>query len=512
MNQRVQIALVATPDPRIRKPVRGLLAKLTQQIVDQGMLPTAPSLRRVMGGTWGRLTLTGWSGAVEVSERALVANLSYPTRSASRLERFFAQLGKQRNRAVSLTMSNGLKLRARFGHIKGTNLSFGKRTRGTAQLELHNWTLTGRKKARVWVAELQGLSFRDGNLSVFSGGTRSAPVHRALRLEGVYTWHIIPSPDGDGRHVALIDVGRRELNHDSLWSDFTALEFSIGQPLRLGTLVGYDARGKPVAQACFSLGFRSLDSTRRSMPVPDDYVPGGCWVVVLFNRLARRLAADGSVDLVVPIGAFLDAVSEHLDGAYLKLQVAVERFARDLVGNQRRALVSNVDEWRNWVRSLNSEIKKRAVDKEAAGILLGKMIGAREPTTGRYVEAALKTAGIIVGKRIKVEIKERGSVAHRFTMAKRGARRRNVDVDVRRVAVLRTIVTALLALHVGYDGPILGWEQDPHGWPKLPKWWPPTSEPTRTEANIWYICGVYPGDVPPTAKRNLARGTDRSKV
>jgi hypothetical protein len=257
-------------------------------------------------------------------------------------------------------------------------------------------------------------------------------------------------------------------------------------------MVGYSATGQPVAQAGFGLGFRAVGRKGLWAPVPDEYTPGECWIAVFFNRVARALAVNApGVDLVVPIGAYVDSVVDHLDSAYLKLQIGLERFALDLLGSHRQPLVHDRDQWKRWVHSLHSTIATHAIDGTAAGILTAKMIGAREPTTGKTVEAVLARHGVRAGKRVIAEIKERGFVAHRFTMRKR-SKRRNLDADVRRCDLLRTLVTALVAVHTGYDGPIVGWDRHGDGWPKAAQWWPEPHSATLAEANQWFICGTYP--------------------
>ena len=76
-------------------------------------------------------------------------------------------------------------------------------------------------------------------------------------------------------------------------------------------------------------GFRPVRSRAvHDGPAPDRFEQER-WLPMFFSKLAQRLRDDRG--LLIPLTAYLDARVEHLDGAYLKVQVALEAFSRLLV-------------------------------------------------------------------------------------------------------------------------------------------------------------------------------------
>lgn len=66
-----------------------------------------------------------------------------------------------------------------------------------------------------------------------------------------------------------------------------------------------------------------------------------------------------------------------------------------------------------------------------------------------------------------------------------------VDRDVERIDVLKTLFVALIARACSYDGPICGWKRDESSavWKPQPAWWPTPSPASRAEANVVFVAG-----------------------
>jgi hypothetical protein len=61
------------------------------------------------------------------------------------------------------------------------------------------------------------------------------------------------------------------------------------------------------------------------------------------------------------------------------------------------------------------------------------------------------------------------------------------DRDLRRVALVRTMLVALVAMVAGYRGAINGWETGPMGYPLEPDEWWSISEDDRQRASHAFI-------------------------
>jgi hypothetical protein len=84
----------------------------------------------------------------------------------------------------------------------------------------------------------------------------------------------------------------------------------------------------------------------------------------------------------------------------------------------------------------------------------------------------------------------RNQAVHRLLM-NADDEHRDVERDLDRIAMIRTLVLAVLAKRVHYTGPILGW--DGHDRFGSPKWWVPTAD--TPAARRRYVCSRSVGQV-----------------
>jgi hypothetical protein len=206
---------------------------------------------------------------------------------------------------------------------------------------------------------------------------------------------------------------------------------------------------------------------------------------------------DGLEPLIIPIAAYLDAESDHLDGGYLKAQVGLEAFANRLTsGEPKELLVRDENAWKHWIKSLEDYIRPHLKDPKKLNAIVGKFIGAMSASSGDRVARALSAHGVSLPDEVHNEIRKRNYPAHGFFMNKTAEH--DIDVDARRLELIQTVLAALVAVHVGYQGPLHGYEVAPDGGRLPPDWW---QVRTTTQA-VWtryfgerYVARPHPGSL-----------------
>jgi len=205
--------------------------------------------------------------------------------------------------------------------------------------------------------------------------------------------------------------------------------------------------------------------------VPDDVYGAALWVPEFFRLLAAKLGEEGLEPLVIAITSYLDAEADHLDGGYLKAQVGLEAFAKRLVGDGRpELLVRDEAAWRQWVNTLRPVIAKHIADPERVGGVIDKFLSARFAPTGDMVRRAFAQNAIHLPREVLTEIKKRNKPAHGFLM--NSVLEHDIDRDHRRLEMIQTLLAGLVALHVGYGGPLKGYDVGTDGRRPSPGWWP----------------------------------------
>jgi hypothetical protein len=221
-----------------------------------------------------------------------------------------------------------------------------------------------------------------------------------------------------------------------------------------------------------------------------------CWIPVFFRRLALAIAQQPDGPWGVACNAYLDSISDAtIDGQYLKLQVALEAFARALLKAEQqqlpqRLLVRSKDEWVTWVTNHAPEMRKMLADPAREKTFVGKVISAMNlPSSGVVADAlAHLSPPLLVDEAVLDELALRNIPAHHFTMNKPGVDY-DVDRDVGRIDILRSLFVALMARACKYDGAIAGWvTTNAVAWKPQPGWWPAPSDATMAEARAAHTC------------------------
>lgn len=318
---------------------------------------------------------------------------------------------------------------------------------------------------RYWAGRLD-VSWRElqGNLVIQGkSGTRIVGNQDNLRLDGAYTYYLVAVPNATERdHVLVVDLGgSRWPDRELLGRDLAAMEFALGQPLTLTDLVGVDANGLPAAWIGLKFELHRSEAKRARAPIPTRLL-GEPYIAELF-RLVSAEQQRTPERLVVALAYYVESLFEpHLDGAYLKLQVALEATAKHLAGQKSGAveIVKERRAWSRWIKSIAPIVRQLAVVGQEE-TLLGKIRNAAFIPSGRRVEVAFREHGLALPDELKVEVALRNVVAHAALMSNPG--KRDVQRDLSRVGKVQTLLVALVALAVGYRGRLVGWERNRFG-------------------------------------------------
>ncbi|MBX7123957.1 MAG: hypothetical protein K1X42_17660 [Opitutaceae bacterium] len=461
MDEKLQMTIKPIDDrkPRLLDvdgPIRDLLLDIQYR---HAVLPT-PVFAALRSGTWEKLSLTNYKGALSIDGSTLNLLLENTEHFGLLLE-----MMRVRNMPAELQLADGSIVCAEFAHMKRLNKD--------AYIDLYNWTWSTRATPWIWVGRLCGKVPRTGNLSLVERGDGwSRAIGTAYCMSGSYKWYIVPeseSAQANQSSTLLVDPAGKSVTRATLRSDLLALEFAFGGSLSLDYLVGLD-HGRVVAGA-LSLGSIGRGATNYRPPVPHEYSDFPLWGPEFFRLLAAKLRQDGLEPLIIPITAYLDSERDHLDGAYMKAQVGLEAFAKRVTRHGSPALVvKDAKAWKQWASSLSTTIRAHLVDEKHLDAVLGKFIAAMHAPSGDLVRQALATHGITIPKHVADEIRKRNYPAHGFLMNPTLAY--DFDGDVRRLELVQTLLAALVACYVGYKGPLHGYDVNDDGGRIPPSWWP----------------------------------------
>jgi hypothetical protein len=198
---------------------------------------------------------------------------------------------------------------------------------------------------------------------------------------------------------------------------------------------------------------------------------------------------------------YVESLWEHLDGAYLKLQVALEatadRWLRHIKAQPAPPLVPDFSAWTQWIDSHSGSLHSMAQPGKGAQFIKKLLNQGRTPSTSK-VALAFKYFAFALSSPLLDEVNGRNAVAHAALMSSAAAESRDVDRDLDRVGTVRVLLTALTSLIIGYRGPLLGPDiRDEQIAPQ--DLWSPDPQPTNSLKR--YIASVLPdGSTPANAQ------------
>lgn len=431
-----------------------------------------PTIPPPVSGTWGDFSFDGGDTELEITDDGDL-NLLLVGLHWGRKDGLWKMAGRY-NEPSSFKMADGSTLSCRLSAWVGRNMNMNvaeQAARCTHTISLVDWHWTRPVKPNLWVGKPQGVRLEDRNLAiVHQSGAWSA---RHLAIKANYDIYFV---ERDKEVFMLVDTGEADLDHGILSTDFRALEFALGRPMRLDFMLGLDDALEVTAAAGVQLGGHRVGRGRCPVPVYQDVIATDDevaarhqWTPHLAGLVAKKLIEDGDDSpLQLATVAYLDSMTGHIHANYLLAQVALEAFCTKVVEAKAGVLVENSKNWLSFVEKIRDDIVAHAVDDEAGRKLVNKVKSAQHAPSGDRVHTALDHFGLDVPDGALKEVTKRGGAAHGFVMAKESTADAQNLAD--RLATIQTLLVAVVAKHVGYEGPIVGWKWR-NGRRTIPAWW-----------------------------------------
>lgn len=372
----------------------------------------------------------------------------------------------------------------------------------------HYWTLLeDGATPRLWVAKMHGSNRLSGalwNVGIKvtrhgNDGSTQTSTFGAHRLVGAYTYYLfnaVEDPSDPKAGFIIIDTGGGEPPQRALvYPDMLALQFVFGQAFYFDILEGVDASLQVVGLVGGRHGRDHGEQARSEPPVPI-IMTSEHWPAQFFAAISRTYRARPELRLYIALSYFLDSLTGfHVENRYLVLHVALEAFAFWFLGGETGAEQPLVDKpkWRAWLKERRAEIEALAVPGQADSLFSKVTSIPRRRASSRVVQDAFAKPGIdlTMTEEMDRELDEegRGRIVHAAIMFEES--QADVDAYLRRIALVRTMLVALVARIVGYKGAILGWTREP-GRPYSeadPSWWS-VDDAARAEALKRYIVEI----------------------
>lgn len=371
-------------------------------------------------------------------------------------------------------------------------------TRRLVTIEAGLWTVLDGDAPSLWIGRIDGsikINF-SGNMIVeriASDGPRLG-ARRHFILAGAYAYYLVQCRTRDDAiwHLVIDTGGAGVPQLEILGRDFLALQFVLGRHLRMPELLGVSTDRRTIASTLGCTPRKNLEE-HPFPPVPieqdNEKWIDMSWAAVFFERVstAWRARLESQDAFWRALEMYLGAMSNHLDEDYMRLQVALEAFAYWLLQHENhgeREDVKDKEEWKKWVKHNRDDIRAFAVEgREDA--LYQKVMTAYRFSSGKVVPSAFAAKGLALTQEMANELKGRDTVVHQGLMAPNGY---EVERDLRRVALVRTMLIALIAKAADYCGAIRGWDVGSQGHPiEAPSGWWSVSENDRQLAAKTHI-------------------------
>jgi hypothetical protein len=397
------------------------------------------------------------------------------------LSHFLAEREALRNKPLEGALEDGSEFVADMAYLD--------MDRATARY----WSLVHPERlAKLWVAPvIRGLQSLDafGNLAIFfdepepDGSKRTCGSNQHHRFVGAHTYYLIKCDDA---WFVIVDPrSKGPPSREEVYRDMLGLQFVLGRAFFFDVLYGVNETGDTVGLVGGRHGKDHGEHGKALPPVPLE-LSREHWASEFFEAISRAYRDRPELRPYIALSYYVDALAgAHVENTYLVLHVALEGFSYWLLGGDERPTPPLVDKakWKTWLRSHGDEIKDLAAPGEGQRLLdrIGS-IPKRAPSS-RVVQDAFAALGLTVTDEMAGELDEdgRGLIVHAAIMFKES--QADVDSYLRKNALVRTMLIALLARVVGYRGAIVGWEHPPgRGYADPPSTWWAVDDAVRSEA------------------------------
>lgn len=446
-------------------PVPSVVSSVIVRLLD-GWTPTAPALGRAARLEWAGSDVTDSTGEVRIREDVLEIEWR-----GNGIPLAFRQDEYKRfhNSPFRGVLDAGWRFSAESG-------MFGE----TEALEGHYWQADDPDQSPVlWVAKVGGvLRDRDleapGNLRALRTRASTRHVTWGHRFFGNYTYYIVPQVQADGAKAwfIVIDTGADgPPTRRPTFQDVLALQFVLGRGLFFDLIYGLDAASSVVALVG---GRHGRDHGRRpqiAVPVPfassEEHWPGQ-----FFEAISKKYREHPELRLYIALTFYLDSLTSiHVEGRYLALHVALEAFAYWYLEQDEGEEAPLVDKakWAAWLKDTRPAIMDLATAGMGEALFTKITSVAARRASSLVVEEAFKRLGLELLPEMATELEVgRGRIVH--TAAMFPETQAQLDAYLKPIALVRTMLIALVARVVGYRGAIVGWERP--GQTADPEWWP----------------------------------------
>ncbi|KYF80548.1 hypothetical protein BE11_20045 [Sorangium cellulosum] len=472
--------------PEVSEAVSAALHRLSR-----GLLPSSTIERRLVEIRAASLARSLVSKALRVDGDALLVLCDIESPGESLSEVGLDELNHLR---LNGRCQDGSTFSARVAFVK--SLERKNRRLVGAELSCDAWVIERPTASLLlWVGLTDAeLPPRQGNLSL-SSGQELAADHYWFQGQSGTCYLIRCEPRPEARWLFALEprsAGIPDLH--ALGRDLMTLAFCFGQPFRVGVLHGLGEDGELAGAFRTGAGEPSTRRPRRDSPVPRRAVDPP-WQAALFEAISGHRARDGAREaaLTAAIERYLEALHEpSIDGRALKLLQGARAAATAVLGEEG-ASKADRERWKDWLRQNRALLEAHAGRTPPAKLLDGLRRSARGRASG-VIRSAL--ASVDLSLLPEMEAALASAEASLFGDGP------EPGPDERSAAILRTLLVALVASAVGYQGPISGWERpasarshDPAG-----PWWPFDGS---AGDRVRHVVAVVPERDSPTDVREL---------
>ncbi|WP_438015049.1 hypothetical protein WMF18_29740 [Sorangium sp. So ce315] len=444
--------------PEVSEAVSAALHRLSR-----GFLPSSAVERRLSELHAASLVQSLVPKALRVDGDALlvVCDIESPGESLSDVG--LDELSRLR---LSGRCQDGSTFSARVAFVK----SLERKTRRLvgAVLSCDEWAIE-RSTARLllWVGVTDAeLPPRRGNLRL-SRGRELAADHYQFQGQSGTCYLIRCEPRPEARWLFALEPRSAEIpDLDALGRDLMTIAFCFGHPFRVGLLHGLGEDGDLAGAFRTGAGEPSVRRLRRDPPVPQRAVDPP-WPAALFEAISGHLARGGAREaaLTEAMKRYLEALHEpSTEGRALKLLQGARAAATALLGEER-ASKADRKRWEDWLSQNRALLEAHAGGAPPDELLDALRRPARDRASG-VIRSALSSVDLPV--LLEMEAALASAEASLFGEGP------EPGPDERSTAILRTLLVALVASAVGYQGPISGWERPAsrRSYDPASPWWP----------------------------------------
>lgn len=471
-------------------------AKWIVRLVHEHWRPTIPAFPAVDQIEWEGKALEGTVSSASIKNDRLTVEIETPLGSPSVI-RNLGPAGELR-----LRFADGSLVRSAESFLSHRGSSYRAQGGGSHRFAVTafdwNWRPSDQPgTAVVWYASVRG-SLRNSHNVIVRG--REEETGRGLWLEGAERSYFLIDEtdfqaDSSESTIDLLAFGGDDVSRKHLWHDFRALEFLLGRRLCVETIAGIDATGAVVRVYGGVIG--SLHPRNCSVAPAVPLLGIKTWLAPFFSKLSRAQAERRELALHVPLSYYVESLGGFVDVEFLALQVALEAFAKVVLNartTEKKLAVKDRKAWNKWIEEHADELRSHSVPGKEESLVNRVRELSRNPT-GRHVEDAFGSFGQMLLPEQVAVIEDRNTVAHTALMIKDGVY--DFQRDLSKIALVRSMLVALLGLAIGYKGQIRGWQHPDIGNGTAPVDWWPVDRDDEAAASNWYRA-AYPSETTAT--------------